>query len=163
MLQKQWHYVNPTGCVKAKFLFLCVWKMPVQRLKVANLPPDITCSGPITYSWKIFNHRQVSRKDVIPERDNKWPNSMTDIWWWCWKIYPPRKTFKRTTSISSVCQWWFEYVSCRTWPLKNKGLSFLMSPPQCIQQTEVCVGVCSPLKVQVNHVCKIGCCVVDRY
>jgi len=34
--------------------------MPVQRLKVAILPLDLPCSGPVTHSGEIFNHWQVS-------------------------------------------------------------------------------------------------------
>ena len=63
----------------------------VQRLKVAILPLDLPCSGPITHLGEILttgkSHRKKPDKEtseyVRPERVNKWPNSITDIrWWW---------------------------------------------------------------------------------
>jgi len=36
--------------------------MPVQRLKVAILPLDLTCSGPITHSGEIFTTGKSHRK-----------------------------------------------------------------------------------------------------
>jgi hypothetical protein len=68
---------------------------PVQRLKVAILPLDLPCSGPVTHSGEILttgkkldfpNWQKESWQTfeeisgyVRPERVNKWPNSMTDI------------------------------------------------------------------------------------
>jgi len=37
---------------------------PVQRLKVAILPLDLPCSGPVTHSGGNFNHWQVSWKEA---------------------------------------------------------------------------------------------------
>jgi hypothetical protein len=81
--------------------------MPVQRLKVATLPLDLPCSGPVTHSGEILTTGKSHRKKpdstqgnktllpdlqkeswqnfeeasghVRPERVKKWPNSMTDI------------------------------------------------------------------------------------
>jgi len=63
--------------------------MPIQRLKVATLPLNLPCSGPVTHSGEIFttdkshvkksqNFEEISGY-VRPEPFNKWPNSMTDI------------------------------------------------------------------------------------
>jgi hypothetical protein len=38
--------------------------MPVQRLKVAILPLDLPCSGPLTHSGEILTPWQVSRKEA---------------------------------------------------------------------------------------------------
>jgi len=81
--------------------------MPVQRLKVAILPLDLPCSGPVTHSGELLTTgKSHGRKPdrfslnetlflrwqkkswhtfeetsgyVRPERVNKWPRSMTDI------------------------------------------------------------------------------------
>jgi len=60
--------------------------MPLQRLKVAILPLDLPCSGPISHSGEILTTGKSHGKKpdltsgyVRPERVNKWPNSMTDI------------------------------------------------------------------------------------
>jgi len=37
---------------------------------------------------------------VRPERDNKWPNSMTDIWWWWW--YKHSYVFLSMTTITGL-------------------------------------------------------------
>jgi len=67
--------------------------MPVQKLKVAILPLDLPCSGPVTHSGEILTTGKFHGKNfeetsgyVRPERVNKWPNPMTDIWWWQWVI-----------------------------------------------------------------------------
>ena len=46
------------------------WEMPflntpVQRLKVAILPMDLPCSGPVTHSGGNFNHWQVSWEEAV--------------------------------------------------------------------------------------------------
>jgi len=46
---------------------------PVQRLKVATLPLDLPCSGPVTHSGEIFNHWQVSRKETGQQHVNRMP------------------------------------------------------------------------------------------
>ena len=46
--------------------------MPVQRLKVAILPLDLSCSGPVTHSGEFFNHWQVSPKDAGQNTNYKW-------------------------------------------------------------------------------------------
>jgi hypothetical protein len=43
-------------------LFTYVLNMPVQRLKVAILPLDLPCSGPITYSGEILTTGKSHRK-----------------------------------------------------------------------------------------------------
>jgi len=73
--------------------------MQVQRLKVAILPLDLPCSGPVTNSEEILTtgnshgkkpDRSSWQKEtwqtfeeisgyVRSERVNKWPNSMKDI------------------------------------------------------------------------------------
>jgi len=64
--------------------------MPVQRLKVAVLPLDLTCSGSVTHSGEILTTGKSHGKKpdrsleeiscyVRPERVNKWPKSMKDI------------------------------------------------------------------------------------
>jgi hypothetical protein len=73
--------------------------MPVQSLKVAILPLDLPCSGPVNHSVEILTTGKSRGKKtffpkwkkeswqnfeetsgyVRPERANKWPNSMTDI------------------------------------------------------------------------------------
>jgi hypothetical protein len=64
--------------------------VPVQRLKVATLPLDLPCSGPVTHSREILTTGKSHRKmpdsfeeasgHVRPEQVNRWPNSMTDIY-----------------------------------------------------------------------------------
>jgi len=44
----------------------------VQRLKVAILPLDLPCSGPVTHSGEIFNHWHVSRKEQFLVEVNSW-------------------------------------------------------------------------------------------
>jgi len=59
--------------------------MPVQRLKVAILPLDLPCCGPLTHSGEILtagkSHGTFEETSgcVRPERVNKEPNTMTDI------------------------------------------------------------------------------------
>jgi len=64
--------------------------MPVERLKVAILPLDLPCSGPVTHSVENLTTGKSHGKKpdrtfeetsgyVRPERVNKWPNTMKDI------------------------------------------------------------------------------------
>jgi hypothetical protein len=43
--------------------------MPVQRLKVAIPPLDLTCSGPVTHSGEILTTGKSHRKkpDILPD------------------------------------------------------------------------------------------------
>jgi len=45
--------------ISAAVILLASQNMPVQRLKVAILPLDLPCSGPVTHSGGNFNHWQV--------------------------------------------------------------------------------------------------------
>jgi hypothetical protein len=46
--------------------------MPVQRLKVATLPLDLPCSGPVTHSGEILTTGKSHRKK--PDRLNSYKN-----------------------------------------------------------------------------------------
>jgi len=58
----------------------------VQRLKVAILPLNLPCSGPVTHSGEILtpgeSHGKVGKIETSgymrPEQVNKWPNTMID-------------------------------------------------------------------------------------
>jgi len=65
--------------------------MPVQRLKVAILPLDLPCSGPVTHCGEIFNHRQVWRKEAgqiyCPTGRNTWDRNASTCGPTAWQIY----------------------------------------------------------------------------
>ena len=56
---------NKTGRASVLYNFILVF-LRVQRLKVAILPLDVPCSGPVTHSGEIFNSGKSHGKN--PDR-----------------------------------------------------------------------------------------------
>jgi len=54
--------------------------MPVQRLKVAILPLDLPCSGPITHSVEILTISKALQENILIESEqNVWGEEFKQV------------------------------------------------------------------------------------